>query len=715
VTERAMPGDAREESTGIDLMEILGVSGASLSGHPDVVVAILDGPVDRTHPCLQGAYLQELPTLVSHGQTDSTRSRHGTHVASLLFSQPGSPLRGLAPGVTGLVLPIFAERSDGALVPCSQVDLARAIDQAVEEGAHIINISAGELTEQGEVSDILRHSIRQATERNRLVVAAVGNDGCECLHMPAALPEVLAVGAIDSEGRLVPFSNWSPDLSSHGIMAPGIGIPGAAPGGGIERLNGTSFAAPLVSGAAALLLSRQLQAGRPIDPGAVREVLLASAVPCDSDSSKDCERLLGGRLDFPSAWRALEERLAVDIETPDRLIPAGAGPTFNIHQRKVNAMMSGETQGIHPQESEQVSPQEIAAASAADGAGAVTASEAVVPATAVLSRPAAAPPATEAVRRAVRASAVHPSCGCDEEGFSQDRLVFALGTLYYDFGTEARRDYFVAQMGPKDPWKVYNPADMTQYLGFAPPSAQRQTPYYRSLLTTKSEESSHPEDANALIWTLNTDQIPMYAIRPEDQYAFVSYLQLVQFLHEQEFEGVERIAIAGTVRGTIRLLNGTVVPIISPVTRGMFSWSTEALVQAVDASRPANQKMSDVERDDLENFLQRIYYELRNLGVTAPDRAKNFAATNSYQAGQVFKEVYPLGLKLDKITVERSPICRPDSDCWDVSLLFFDPNNVFSKARQIYRYTIDVSDVVPVQVGEVRNWQVYSDPLAGNQ
>jgi hypothetical protein len=125
--------------------------------------------------------------------------------------------------------------------------------------------------------------------------------------------------------------------------------------------------------------------------------------------------------------------------------------------------------------------------------------------------------------------------------------------------------------------------------------------------------------------------------------------------------------------------------------------------------------MSDAERDDLESFLQRIYYELRNLGVTAPDRAKNFAATNSYQAGQVFSEVYPLGLKLDKITVERSPICRPDSDCWDVSLLFFDPNNVFSKARQIYRYTIDVSDVVPVQVGEVRNWQVYSDPLAGNQ
>ncbi|HXQ73399.1 MAG TPA: hypothetical protein VN844_23055, partial [Pyrinomonadaceae bacterium] len=62
---------------------------------------------------------------------------------------------------------------------------------------------------------------------------------------------------------------------------------------------------------------------------------------------------------------------------------------------------------------------------------------------------------------------------------------------------------------------------------------------------------------------------------------------------------------------------------------------------------------------------------------------------------------------LDSITTEKSPICRPDSDCWDVKLTFFNPARRLDQAREIYRLTIDVSDVVPVTVGQVRRWQVY--------
>ncbi len=64
-------------------------------------------------------------------------------------------------------------------------------------------------------------------------------------------------------------------------------------------------------------------------------------------------------------------------------------------------------------------------------------------------------------------------------------------------------------------------------------------------------------------------------------------------------------------------------------------------------------------------------------------------------------------LELDSIEVERSPICRPESDCWDVKLTFFDPTNRFERARQVHRFTVDVSDVIPVTVGEVRHWNVY--------
>ena len=62
---------------------------------------------------------------------------------------------------------------------------------------------------------------------------------------------------------------------------------------------------------------------------------------------------------------------------------------------------------------------------------------------------------------------------------------------------------------------------------------------------------------------------------------------------------------------------------------------------------------------------------------------------------------------LDRIKVERSPICRPDSDCWDVVVTFFNPARIMDQARKVYRFTVDVSDLVPVTVGEPRSWYVY--------
>ena len=80
---------------------------------------------------------------------------------------------------------------------------------------------------------------------------------------------------------------------------------------------------------------------------------------------------------------------------------------------------------------------------------------------------------------------------------------------------------------------------------------------------------------------------------------------------------------------------------------------------------------------------------------------------NALNTKQIFTKEAGFKRRLDTVEVDRSVICRPDSDCWDVTYRFFDPVNVLTQARQVYQYTIDVSDTVPVAVGRLRRWAVY--------
>src|SRR5262249_34110908 len=109
---------------------------------------------------------------------------------------------------------------------------------------------------------------------------------------------------------------------------------------------------------------------------------------------------------------------------------------------------------------------------------------------------------------------------------------------------------------------------------------------------------------------------------------------------------------------------------------------------------------------DVHNFLDRVYFELRNLGQTPQERAINFAATDAFNIEKVYERAVKEDMDLDTIEVERSPVCRPESDCWGVKLMFFFPGRRVQTVRRAYRFTVDVSDVVPVTVGPVRSWFV---------
>jgi cyanobactin maturation PatA/PatG family protease len=627
-------------------------------GDPEVLIAVLDGPVDLSHPSLAGARLRVLPSLARQDGPPGEATLHGTHVASLIFGQDAGPVRGIAPGCSGLIVPVYGEGGPGSLVACSQGELAVAIEQALEAGARVINVSGGQFSPAGVAEQPLAEAVRRCAERDALLVAAAGNDGCECLHVPGALPSVLAVGAANRQGAPLDSSNWGDAYQMQGVLAPGEEILGAGPDGGLAVRTGTSFATAIVSGLAALLLSLQRVLGRKPSPGAVREALLKSARKGPALSGS--RRWLAGFIHIPGAVSLITQGATV-MSLPSEPLAAS-------DQAAVPAGASGQ-----------------ATTSPATLEGCCTRAAGAPPGRAELAAPAAL---------AVAAS----GCGCPAcKGGSDVQLVYALGELGYDFGTEARRDSIQQHMTmmphPTEKGKLWadaNPHDPAQLLAYL---------------------DENPWDAASLLWTLTVETTPVYAIAAAGPFAHACCERLRQYLREQLQQGVERVSIPGVIAGQARLQSGQVVPVIRPELRGMYNWKTAALIEAnVGAEPPASAPAAEREAYErrvrgLRNFLERVYYELRNLGQAAPERAINFVATQTFEVASVFTALDP-SMELDTIEAEHSPLCRPEADCWDVKLSFFNPASQVQTVRKMYRMTVDVSDVVPVTLGRTREWFV---------
>lgn len=222
------------------------------SGLAAIRIGLIDGPIAAGHPDLASP-IEHLGAAACE-RSGSAACAHGTFVAGILGARRGSRAPALCPACPLLVRPVFleAEKETPSTTP---PELAIAIQEVIQAGARIINLSlaltrgsAGQDQSLGEVLD-------WAAKQGVLLVAAAGNDGRVSSTSLTRHPWVLPVISCDAGGHPSPFANLSGSAARHGLMAPGERLSSLASDGGMRASSGTSFATAVVTGAAALLWS----------------------------------------------------------------------------------------------------------------------------------------------------------------------------------------------------------------------------------------------------------------------------------------------------------------------------------------------------------------------------------------------------------------------------------------------------------------------------
>jgi minor extracellular protease Epr len=215
-----------------------------------ITVGVVDTAVNRAQEALRASRVEHRP-LQAEGQR-AAGARHGTAVVSLLAGDPDGRVPGLIAQARIVVADPFAaagneERTDA-------FGLIVALDELDATGAQVLNLSLA-----GPDNRVVAARVADLLAAGAVLVAAVGNGGPRAKPLyPAAYEGVIGVTAVDGAGRVYRRAGRGGHVD---LAAPGVAIPAAASIRGLRPQTGTSFAAPFVTAAAAVLLAGEPDLG----------------------------------------------------------------------------------------------------------------------------------------------------------------------------------------------------------------------------------------------------------------------------------------------------------------------------------------------------------------------------------------------------------------------------------------------------------------------
>lgn len=320
-------------------------------GSRDVVVAVIDSGIDYNHEDLKDNMWQNPGEIPDNGVDDDNNGfiddvygwdfynedndpmddyEHGTHCAGIIGAVGGN-----GQGIVGVNWKVrlaalkFMNNRGGA----SSSDAAEAVNYAVKMKMPITSCSWG-----GRVkSALLEEAFKNADQNNILTITAAGNFGSDNDEYPTYpagfdIPGIISVAATDRNDQLAEFSNYG--ITQVDLAAPGVEILSTVPGGGYELMDGTSMAAPYVSGAAALLKAYKSS----LTNVEIKDLILNNVDPVDGLEDKTST---GGRLNVYKALKVLVPS-STPVPTP---VPTPVRGKISVKMSNPNVRSS--TNSIH--------------------------------------------------------------------------------------------------------------------------------------------------------------------------------------------------------------------------------------------------------------------------------------------------------------------------------------------------------------------------------
>ena len=238
------------------------------TGNQNIVIAVIDNGFDLSHPELKNKSVKSYNVIDKSSNVNPSGENHGTHVSSTIVANGNNSqgLVGICPDCS--FMPIKVQDENGIMTNTYIID---AILYAIKNKANVINLSLGMQIPFGnkipiqEQMDFIDSSAKDeeefwndlfnyANEKNITCVIAAGNSNMITGVDPfTRAKSTIKVGAVDRNGEKAIFSNFGGDTT---IYAPGTNIYGAKPGGKYEILQGTSMAAPIISGLVGLIKAK---------------------------------------------------------------------------------------------------------------------------------------------------------------------------------------------------------------------------------------------------------------------------------------------------------------------------------------------------------------------------------------------------------------------------------------------------------------------------